>query len=81
MIDALGFALLAQNEGLWAIPGYIMRSELCAAFLLKYLCYPFEALDKINLAVAAMMLIYCPLVLCGWLLEATWVCIPYAYSV
>jgi len=44
-------------------------------------CYRSGSQHVYALKCTAMMLIYCPLVLCGWLLEATWVCIPYAYSV
>ena len=51
MIDAMGLALLAQNEGLWAIPGNVVSSEFHIALLLKYLCCSFEVLDKTNLTI------------------------------
>nr|GMC92012.1 hypothetical protein Iba_chr05aCG7010 [Ipomoea batatas] len=63
MVDALRFALCAQSKSLWAIPSNVMRSELGIAFLLKYLCYSFEAFDKIYLTItlgAALIVTVCP---------------------
>ncbi|URE17201.1 hypothetical protein MUK42_10951 [Musa troglodytarum] len=52
-VDALGSALLAEYEGLWAVPGDVVRSELSESSLLKQLGMAPEVLDKIHLLVAA----------------------------